>query len=238
MTENNAIVITPVKNSLENTLVTINSIKNSNIKVDYYIYDDYSAPEISKVLESKSTALGYQYIHVSKLTNSPSPNYFTVLKDAQRKSLQQKLPLIIVESDVEVHQDTFEKLLAHYHNFKTVGMVGAITVDYDGVINFPYLKFKDTKGRVIETSRSLSFCCTLLGLEFLEKFSFENLDQSKDWFDTSISHASIENGFKNFVLLDTSVLHKPHGSRPWKQLKYTNPLKYYWLKLTKGRDKI
>ena len=34
------------------------------------------------------------------------------------------------------------------------------------------------------------------------------------------------------------VLHKPHSSRPWKQLKYTNPLLYYWRKLTQHRDKI
>jgi hypothetical protein len=34
------------------------------------------------------------------------------------------------------------------------------------------------------------------------------------------------------------VTHRPHASRPWKQLKYKNPLKYYWLKLTKGLDKI
>jgi len=35
-----------------------------------------------------------------------------------------------------------------------------------------------------------------------------------------------------------TVWHRPHSSRPWKQLKYTNPLKYYWLKFTKGLDKI
>lgn len=238
MIQNKAIVITPVKNSLENTFVTINSIKNSNLNVDYYIYDDYSEPEISKELKSKAIELGYQYIHLSSLTDTPSPNYFTVLKDAQKKSIQQQLPLIIVESDVEVNTDTFDKLL-NYHQANTfAGMIGAITVDYDSKINFPYLKFKDTKESVIETHRSLSFCCTFLSLEFLEKFSFENLDQSKDWFDTSISYASIENGFKNYVLIDTPVLHKPHGSRPWKQLKYTNPLKYYWLKFTKRRDKI
>jgi GT2 family glycosyltransferase len=238
MIQNKTIVITPVKNSLENTLVTINSIKNSNLNVDYYVYDDYSDPEISKELKSKATELGYQYIHLSSLTDNPSPNYFTVLKDAQKTSIQQQLPLIIVESDVEVNTDTFDKLLNYHQANTSAGMIGAITVDYDGKINFPYLKFKDTKDSVIETYRSLSFCCTFLSLEFLEKFSFENLDQSKDWFDTSISYASIENGFKNYVLIDTPVLHKPHGSRPWKQLKYTNPLKYYWLKFTKRRDKI
>ncbi len=239
MTQNKAIVITPVKNSLENTLVTIQCIKNSSIPVDYYVYDDYSEPEISKTLATKADELGFHYIHLSALTNTPSPNYFTVLKDAQSKCIAGGMPLIIVESDVEVKPNTLDILLQFYKEDKNnVGMVGAITVDYDNKINFPYLKFKDNKESHIETNRSLSFCCTLIALEYLKKFSFQNLDQSKDWFDTTISHASIENGFKNYVLLNTPVLHKPHGSRPWKKLKYTNPFKYYWLKFTKGRDKI
>lgn len=239
MTQNKAIVITPVKNSLDNTLVTIQCIKDSSIQVDYYVYDDYSEPQNSKILAAKANELGYHYIHLSTLTNTPSPNYFTVLKDAQNKCIAAELPLIIVESDVEVKSNTLDTLLQFYKEEKNnAGMVGAITVDYDNKINFPYLKFKDNKESHIETHRSLSFCCTLIALEYLKKFSFQNLDQSKDWFDTTISHASIENGFKNYVLLNTPVLHKPHGSRPWKKLKYTNPFKYYWLKFTKGRDKI
>ena len=239
MTQHKAIVITPVKNSLENTLVTIQCIKNSTTSVDYYVYDDYSEPEISKSLAEKAQELDYHYIHLSSLTNTPSPNYFSVLKDAQNKSITHNLPLIIVESDVEVKPDTFDRLLSFYQDDKNnVGMVGAITVDFNKKINFPYLKFKDNKEAFIETNRSLSFCCTLIGIDYLKKYSFQNLDQGKDWFDTTISHASIESGFKNYVLIDTPVLHKPHGSRPWKQLKYTNPLKYYWLKFTKRRDKI
>lgn len=233
-----AIVITPVKNSLENTLETIKAIKNSNAELLYYVYDDFSDDEISKSLSANSSILGYEYIHLSTLTNTPSPNYFTVLKDAQAKALDKNLPLIIVESDVEVKPDTLSTLIYFAEKESTIGMVGAITVDYKNEINFPYLKFKDKKGQAIETERSLSFCCTLLSNPFLNKYNFEHLDKSKDWFDTTISYAALETGFKNYVLLDTRVLHKPHGSRPWKQLKYTNPLKYYWLKLTKRRDKI
>jgi len=40
------------------------------------------------------------------------------------------------------------------------------------------------------------------------------------------------------LLTNVPVLHLPHSSRPWKMLKYTNPLKYYWKKYTKGLDKI
>jgi len=45
-------------------------------------------------------------------------------------------------------------------------------------------------------------------------------------------------GFKNYLMTSLPVLHIPHSSRPWKHLKYTNPLKYYWKKLTEKRDKI
>ena len=54
----------------------------------------------------------------------------------------------------------------------------------------------------------------------------------------TISHQSLKEGFKNYLFTTLPVLHQPHGSRPWKQLKYKNPLKYYWLKYTKGLDKI
>lgn len=238
MSMNKAIVITPVKNSLENTLETIKAIKNSKSNFLYYVYDDFSDDEVSTVLSEQSGVLGYNYIHLSSLTDTPSPNYFTVLKDAQSKAIDLDLPLIIVESDVEVKTDTLDMLVHFSEKSPKTGMVGAVTVDYNNAINFPYLKFKGKKRQPIETERSLSFCCTLLSLPFLNAYSFEHLDKSKDWFDTTISYASLEAGFKNFVLLDNPVLHKPHGSRPWKQLKYSNPLKYYWLKFTKRRDKI
>lgn len=233
-----AIVITPVKNSLENTLDTIKAIKNSDAAFLYYVYDDFSNDNVSKSLSENSSILNYHYIHLSSLTNTPSPNYLTVLKNAQVKALELNLPLIIVESDVEVKPDTLSTLVKFSEDNNNIGMVGAVTVDHNNQINFPYLKFKGKKKQPIETDRSLSFCCTLLSGGFLQNYSFEHLDKSKDWFDTTISYASLDKGFKNYVLLDSPVLHKPHGSRPWKQLKYTNPIKYYWLKFTKRRDKI
>lgn len=231
-----ALVITPVKNSLDNTLETIKAVASTNTAVHHYIYDDFSDAEVSQVLAAKSTTLGYSYIHLSELTNTPSPNYLTVLKNAQEKALELQVPLIIVESDVVVKTESFNDLLAYLK--PDTGMVGNITVDEAGEINFPYLKFKKETAAFIKTNRSLSFCCTLLSVEFLKKYSFSNLEPTKDWFDTIISEKSIELGFKNYVLLDSPVFHKPHGSRPWKHLKYTNPLKYYWLKFTQRRDKI
>ncbi|MEO6135580.1 MAG: glycosyltransferase [Ginsengibacter sp.] len=235
---NEAIIITPVKDSIERTLSTIKAIHESDCKVRHIVYNDFSTPETKKILEESIPKYRFELIHLEDITSNPSPNYKIVLQDAQAKAIEANLPLIVVESDVTVKLDTFQKILNFTTEHVSSGLVGAITVDESGAINFPYLKFKDKKDSFIETKRSLSFCCTLMSMDFLKAFSFLNLDSSKDWYDTFISAKAIELGFKNFVLIDTSVLHQPHGSRPWKQLKYTNPLKYYFFKLIKGRDQI
>ena len=73
---------------------------------------------------------------------------------------------------------------------------------------------------------------------FVFCLGFTNLDAQKTWYDIFISHKSTSMGFRNYLLTEAPVLHLPHSSRPWKKLKYTNPLKYYWQKYTKGLDKI
>ena len=64
------------------------------------------------------------------------------------------------------------------------------------------------------------------------------LNPDKHWFDVTISQMALKIGFKNYLFCNLPAIHRPHASRPWKQLKYTNPLKYYWIKFTKGFDKI
>lgn len=233
-----AIVITPVKDSLETTLETIKAIENSTFKVKHIVYNDFSTIETKEKLEEAKQNNDFELVNLEDITSHPSPNYKLVLQTAQKLAIAENLPLIIVESDVKVKPDTFEKMLTFDEQNKKVGMVGAITVDEAAKVNFPYLKFKDEKAKFLKTERSLSFCCTLLKLDFLKSYSFLELNESKDWFDVFISRKSIEIGFDNYVLMDVPVLHQPHGSRPWKQLKYTNPIKYYFLKLINKRDKI
>ncbi|WP_113662764.1 glycosyltransferase [Pedobacter nanyangensis] len=236
MTE--AIVITPVKNAIENTLQTIAAIKQSSIALEYIVYNDFSDNETTEALAQSAAQLGFELVNLEDITDTPSPNYNLVLEDAQRRALAKNLPLIVVESDVEVKPDTFSKLLDFNEKLPDAGMVGAVTVDDRGEINFPYLKFKGRTEDFTDTNRSLSFCCTLMSIPFLSSYSFKGLDRSKDWYDTIISKKSIALNFKNYILFNAPVYHKAHGSRPWKQLKYTNPWKYYWQKFTKGRDKI
>ena len=232
------LVITPVKNAIETTLDTARAIAASSVKVKHVIFNDFSTAETKDSLEKHREELGYDLIHIEDLTDHPSPNYKLVLQLAQQQALEVGIPLLVVESDVVIAPNTIQSLLDHLAAHPSTGLVGSVTVDDKGEVNFPYLKFKGVKVAVIDTQRSLSFCCTLFSPSFLQAFDFKGLDEAKDWYDTFISKKSVDLGFKNTVLMHAPVWHRPHASRPWKQLKYSNPLKYYFLKFWKGLDKI
>jgi hypothetical protein len=232
------LVITPVKNSIETTLDTARAIAASSVKVKHVIFNDFSTAETKDGLEKHREEIGYELIHIEDLTDHPSPNYKLVLQLAQQQALEAGIPLLVVESDVVVTSNTIETLLEQLTADPAAGLIGSVTVDEKGVVNFPYLKFKGVKEPVIATQRSLSFCCTLFSPAFLQAYDFKGLDEAKDWYDTFISQKSLALGFKNTVLMHAPVWHRPHASRPWKQLKYSNPLKYYFLKFWKGLDRI
>ena len=233
-------IITPVKDSIDSTLDTVRAIMSSDIKVPftYTIYNDFSTPENTLRLEEASKEYGFQLVNLSDLTDHPSPNYLLVLQKTQQEAIEAKAGLLIVESDVTVQPNTLQSLFDGAIERKDCGMAAAITTDESGAINFPYLYAKGRKPKVYDEKKRFSFCCTLLTLDYLKAFDFHQLDASKNWFDVTISHESLNKGFHNYLFINLPVLHRPHGSRPWKQLKYTNPLKYYWLKFTKGLDKI
>lgn len=233
-----AIIITPVKDSLETTRLTVDAIAKANGNFEYYIFNDFSRPETRQYLEEVKTRNGFEVIHLDEITDTPSPNYRLVLEMAQKIALEKNLPLIIVESDVVIKPETLNDLLQIQKSKKKAGMVGAITVDRDGAYNFPYTFVKKKGSEVIRTSHSLSFCCTLLAPEFLEKFDFNTLSHKKDWYDIFISRQSKRLGFSNYLAKGTEVLHLPHSSRPWKNLKYTNPFFYYYKKILTNRDRI
>ena len=148
---------------------------------------------------------------------------------------------MIVESDVIVHPNTFERMVDEVQ--QDVGMVAAVTVNEEGEYNFPYhylrrLRYRFLTKKTINTKKRFSFCCTLLTNELLHKADFQQLDPTKNWYDVTISHWSLALGFRNLLMLANPVLHFPHASRPWKRLKYTNPLLYYWRKITQKKDRI
>jgi len=232
-------IITPVKDSLITALETIDGIMCSDThNYVYTVYDDYSTSETRDVLRQKSEEKGFNLVHLSDLTDHPSPNYLVVLQHAQRQALADKSPLLIVESDVIVRQNTISELLMLYNTVENPGMIAAVTTDETGKINFPYLFASHLPEKTISTTKRLSFCCTLLTPQFLSNYDFSSLNPDKNWYDVFITRQSIASGFTNYLALNIPVLHKPHSSRPWKLEKYSNPIKYYWKKITQGRDKI
>jgi hypothetical protein len=232
------LIITPVKDSIELTEKTIRSVMESFNKDawNYVVYDDFSSDANAVRLDELSSELGFRVVHLKEVLTTPSPNYRFVLQMAQQEAISSDSHLVIVESDVVVNTDTFQRLQSVVRD--DVGLVAAITVDENGEVNFPYLFARKWKNVDVVTKKRFSFCCTLLTNNFLKSYSFTTLDPTKNWYDVFISHKSIELGFQNILQMTNRVIHRPHSSRPWKLLKYTNPLKYYWIKYTKGFDKI
>lgn len=232
-------IITPVKDSIVTALQTIEHIISSDISdFVYTVYDDYSSPETRQQLRSASEEKGFNLIHLHDLTEHPSPNYLLVLQHAQQQAIADNCPLLIVESDVLVQQNTVSQILALNNTLLKPGMIASVTVGEDGNVNFPYLYARRYKELTQPTLKRLSFCCTLLNQEFLKKYDFRDLNPEKNWYDVFISRQSIAEGFSNYLAMNLPVIHKPHSSRPWKLEKYKNPLKYYWKKITQQRDKI
>lgn len=226
-------ILMPVKDSIETTERAIRAIVDSGHTLT--VYDDNSMPANAARLDALQSELGIQVIHIGDYTNHPSPNYRWVLIEAQRKALEQGAHIIIIESDVIVQPDTITKMIEAVQ--PNVGMVAAVTTDRLGIINFPYEYARVFKNDAPRRKR-FSFCCTLLTNELLRTYPFDQLDPSKNWYDVHISHVSLQRGFDNILQISNPVLHLPHSSRPWKKLKYTHPLRYYWNKLIHGRDKI
>lgn len=233
-------IITPVKDSIDSTIETIKAVMNADIKVPftYTIYNDFSTVENTHRLAEAARTYGFRLVNLADLTDHPSPNYLLVLQMAQQEAIVAEAGLLIVESDVTVRKGTLQGLFDGAMERTDCGIAAAVTVDETGAINYPYLHAKGRENQVYAEKKHCSFCCSLLTVNLLKAFDFHQLDPTKNWFDVTISHESLKKGFTNYLFTSLPVLHQPHGSRPWKQLKYKNPLKYYWLKYTKGLDKI
>ena len=232
-------IIMPVKDSLEMAEHAIHAILNSGHTL--CVYDDNSLPENAQRLDEIANDKHIQVVHISSLTDHPSPNYRLVLQQSQQQALIENKHLLIVESDVIIKANTLNRMLEEVQ--EGVGMVAAVTVDEEGIYNFPYhylhrLRYRFLSKKTINTKKRFSFCCTLLTNELLKNADFQQLDPTKNWYDVTISHWSIALGLRNLLMLGNPVLHLPHSSRPWKRLKYTHPLRYYWRKITQRLDKI
>ncbi|MBQ8703061.1 MAG: glycosyltransferase [Bacteroidales bacterium] len=228
-------IIMPVKDSPDTTREAIDAVLQTP-DADFTVYNDFSTPENTAILQQLAQEHGFQLVNWADRTDHPSPNYRLTLQDAQQRALAAGAHLVIVESDVMLKPDTIRRLNSMVAD--GVGMVAAVTVDNNGNINFPYQYARRMQGDVVSTRKRFSFCCTLLTNQLLQGADFHQLDPTKAWYDVTISHQSIKLGLRNLLMLNNPVEHRPHSSRPWKQLKYTHPLRYYWQKITRKRDRI
>lgn len=233
-------IITPVKNSIESTLETIKAILASEITRPYIytIYNDFSTDENTALLEQYSAELGFELVNLKDITDHPSPNYLLVLQRCQKRALEAGADLLIVESDVVVRPDTLQGLADGTAKHDDCGIAASVTVNDKGEINYPYEYARGHEGEDYVVKKHCSFCCSLLTNKLLSAYDFNELNPEKHWFDVTISQRARALGFNNYLFASLPVIHRPHASRPWKQLKYSNPLKYYWIKFTKGFDKI
>ena len=105
-------IITPVKDSIDFTLETVQAIVNSELKVPftYTVYNDFSTEENTRRLEKASRERGFRLGNLSDLTDHPSPNNLLVLQKTQEEAIAADAGLLIVESDVVVKKDTLQAL--------------------------------------------------------------------------------------------------------------------------------
>ena len=223
----------PVKDAFPIAEEAIRAVRASGHMLT--VYDDFSMEENAAELNRLGRELEIQIVHLNAYTHHSSPNYRWVLIDAQRRCIEEKRDLVIIESDVIVRPDTISRLLRAAT--PQIGIVAAVTTNQLGTINFPY-EYAHKYTQDAPCRKRLSFCCTLLTNAFLQSYDFAQLDESKNWYDVSISRMARRLGFENILQISNPVVHKPHSSRPWKNLKDTHPLRYYWNKLIHGRDKI
>jgi hypothetical protein len=233
MQNNTYHIIIPIKDSLQIAERALRALKGQPVT----IWNDNSTAENTQLLHSLAEELGFECIDVATLTNHPSPNYLLLLRLMRQRAISNNHHLIIVESDVIVTNSSIARMvdIAQQQN---IGMVAAVTHNDNGKVNFPYEYAQKYSIGAIETRKRLSFCCTLMTVEMLQRVDFDQLNPEKDWFDVTITRLSREQGLTNILLTDSPVRHYPHSSRPWKQLKYTNPLRYYWRKIFYAKDKI
>ena len=107
-------IITPVKDSIDSTLETIQAVLSSRLVPPhtYTVYNDFSTPENTAKLEQAANEMGFKLVNLSDLTSHPSPNYLLVLQRERRACLEKDAALLIVESDVIVKSDRAKSLTA------------------------------------------------------------------------------------------------------------------------------
>ena len=167
-------IITPVKDSIDLTLQTIESIKASVCMVPtrYTVYNDNSTPENTARLTQAAEEMGFELVNISDITDHPSPNYLLVLQMAQQRAIEAEAGLAIVESDVVVKPHTLQALFDGAEARPQCGIAAAVTVDEQEQINYPYLYAKGKENQVYPEEEPVIFTVNS-SLAFIFGFDLE-----------------------------------------------------------------
>ena len=122
-------IITPVKDSIELTLQTVEAVMASGFQIPftYTVYNDFSTEENTAKLQEASGRLGFELVNLAEITEHPSPNYLLVLQMAQQRAIEADAGLIIVESDVVVKKNTLQALFDGAMEREDCGIAAAVT---------------------------------------------------------------------------------------------------------------
>ena len=152
-------IITPVKDSIDLTLQTIEAVTGSALSVPhtYFIYNDFSTPENTARLAEAAEKYDFTLVNLADLTSHPSPNYLLTLQTAQARAIAEEAGLLIVESDVVVRPDTLQQLATNAASLPQCGLAAAVTVDDNGDINYPYLYMKGQENQVVDSRKHCSY---------------------------------------------------------------------------------
>jgi len=231
---NNLHILTPVKDSLESSLRTIQGIMDSKVTVEfsYTVYNDFSSDIATEALTKSSKTLGFTLVNLKEITLHPSPNYLLILQIAQQRANFENAHLLIIESDVIVERDTIQRMYDSVSELENPGVIASVTTDQNHKVNFPYSYAKRIHPGMVNTKKKLRFCCTMLTSSFLTTYNFDSLNPERTWHDQFISQKSLELGFKNYLMTSLPVIHLQNSIYPWSHLKISQPVKYYWNKIT------
>jgi len=229
------LVLIPFRDSLTTLQRTILALKKPAPEIPLLLCDDASSAQCLKELNTWLETQNWSKVDVLSLpVGEDAPQYGLALRAGLQRAHNEMRQLLVVESDVEVLPGVVLGLQRVLQRKPDAVMAGAVTIDPEGVWNFPYAgTFRAAKLRSspLIRRRSLSFCCTLLDHGFVDHLLHTPFPDT-GWMDLKISAMARKLGTL-WLALDLQVVHHPHSSRPWKLLKYKNPLLYYFYKITR-----
>lgn len=215
-------IIMPTWDNLECTIRCIESIK----KYTHYPYrliwvDNGSDGEAVKAVEEKIISLGLDYIKVALDTNYG----FTKAINEGIKTSDARY-LILINNDIRVTDGWLAKLIEVSEQDARIAIVGPVTdrignrQQYERIAaglglevkGAPENFFNSMKMRYIILNKNISFFCTLLKRELVEKIGLLDENLPMVGSDNDYNEEARYRGFKTAVCVNCFIYHEHHAS--------------------------